>query len=75
VGETEVEPLVVLAVKLVPVQEVALVDDQVRVADCPEVMLAGETEREAVGAGVCGAVTVMTPDMPMPPAAPWKLQW
>jgi hypothetical protein len=52
VGETLVEPEVPLAVKLVPVQEVALVELQVRVDDWLEVMDVGEAERVAVGAGV-----------------------
>ena len=34
------------------VQEVALVELHESVEDCPEVMLAGETERVTVGAGV-----------------------
>lgn len=50
VGETDTEPDVWLPVeKLVPVHEVAFVDDHVRVADCPEVIEVGEAERVADG--------------------------
>jgi hypothetical protein len=49
VGETETEPLVAEALKLVPEQLVAFVDDHVRVDGPPEVMVAGFAEREAVG--------------------------
>ena len=58
VGETDTEPEVPLAVKFTPVQEVALVEDQVRVEELPDVMEAGEAERVAVGAGVTLVVTV-----------------
>lgn len=47
IGETETEPEVPVGVKLVAVQEVALVEPQVRVADWPAVMEEG-AEREAV---------------------------
>jgi len=50
VGETDTEPEVPLAVKLVPVQLVALVEEYVRVAELPEVILVGEAVRVAVGA-------------------------
>jgi hypothetical protein len=49
VGETETLPEVPLAVKLVPVQDVALVEEYVRVAELPEAMEAGEAVRVAVG--------------------------
>jgi hypothetical protein len=60
VGETEEEPLVPLLPlqPLEAVQEVALVEDQLRVALCPAVMLAGLAESVAVGAGV-GLLTVI----------------
>ena len=55
--EPEVAPPVE---KPVPVQEVALVEDQVSVEEPPEVMLVGFAEREAVGefAGVTLTVAV-----------------
>ena len=48
-GETETEPEVPLAVKPVPVQDVALVEDQVRVEEFPETTEVGLAESEAVG--------------------------
>jgi hypothetical protein len=57
VGETLAEPEVPEAVKPVPVQEVALVDDQVKVEAVPEGTVVGLAVREAVGAG--GAVPVI----------------
>jgi len=52
VGETETEPLVALFafVKLVVRHEVALADDQVRVALWPEVILVALDVRVSVGA-------------------------
>mgnify|MGYP001102825891 FL=1 len=51
VGETETLPEVRPPVeKFVPVQEVALIDDQLRVDDWPAVIEVGLAEREAVGA-------------------------
>ena len=50
-GETETEPEVPLAVKPVPVQDVALVEDQVRVEELPEAMEVGDALRVAVAAG------------------------
>ena len=49
-GLTTVEPEVPEAVKLPPVQEVALVELQVRVDDCPALMEVGLADSEAVGA-------------------------
>jgi hypothetical protein len=64
------EPEVALPVeKLVPVQEVALVDDQVRVEVPPEVMLVGEALMVAVGAAG-GALTVTVVLLPADPPAP-----
>src|ERR1700687_122089 len=50
-GETETFPDVPDGVKLVPVQLVALVEPQVRVADTPLTMDVGLTASEAVGTG------------------------
>ena len=50
-GVTVTEPALPDAVKLVPVQEVAFVEDQVRVDDWPEVIDVGDAESEAVGPG------------------------
>ena len=50
-GATVAEPDVADALKLLPVQDVALVEDQVRVDDCPALIFVGLAEREAVGAG------------------------
>jgi hypothetical protein len=49
VGETVTDPDTPVAVKLPPVQEVALVELQVKVEDCPNVMLVGLAVKEAVG--------------------------
>ena len=54
-GETVADPLVPVAVKPLPVQEVALVELQVRVDDLPLVIEAGEAE--SVAAGAAGGVT------------------
>ena len=53
VGETDCVPDIALAPDQPPlaVQDVALVEDQVRVEDWPLVMLEGEAEIDAVGAG------------------------
>jgi hypothetical protein len=55
-GVTTAEPEVPDAVKLPPVQEVALVELQERVDDCPVFTDVGLAESAAVGGG--GAVTV-----------------
>ena len=52
VGDTATEPEVVLALKPLPVQDVAFVEDQVSVEDWPEVIEVGEALRVAVGVGV-----------------------
>lgn len=49
VGRTVVEPEVPFAVKPEPVHEAALVEDQARVDDWPDVIDAGEAVRVAVG--------------------------
>ena len=66
-GVTAMEPELVFPVeKPAPVQEVALVLLQVRVEDCPEVMLVGLALRDAVGAE---AVTVtLACAVALPPA-------
>ena len=49
-GDTATDPEAVFPVeKLVPVQEVALVDDHVKVDDCPPVIKVGFATRFAVG--------------------------
>jgi len=50
-GETDVDPEVPEALKPPPVQDVALVELQVSVDDCPDVIEVGLAESEAVGAG------------------------
>jgi hypothetical protein len=51
------------------VHAVALVDDQVKVALDPGVMLVGFTANVTVGAGVTGTVTVTVADaLALPPA-------
>ena len=50
-GLTTAEPEVPEAVKLPPVQDVALVELQDRVDDCPALMEVGLAESETVGAG------------------------
>jgi len=54
VGETDCVPEIAFVPVQPPdaVQEVALVEDQERVEDWPEVIEEGEEERETVGAGV-----------------------
>jgi hypothetical protein len=51
VGATAVEPEVPLAAKSVPVQDVALVELHVSVANWPLAIEVGLTESETVGAG------------------------
>lgn len=58
-GVTTAEPLIAPPLeKPPPVQDVALVELQERVDDCPAFIEAGLAESEAVGAGDGGAVTV-----------------
>ena len=53
VGATDTEPETAFAVaKLVPVHDVAFVEDHVSVEDWPEVMVVGLAVSVAVGAGV-----------------------
>ena len=52
VGLAVTDPEVPDAVKPVPVQEVALEEDHVRVEDWPDVIVVGLAERVAVGMGV-----------------------
>jgi len=52
--------------KLVPVHDVALVELQVSVDDCPDVIEVGLAESDAVGAGFV-TVTVVLQE-PLPPA-------
>lgn len=61
-GLTVIEPEVPFAVNPEPTHEVARVEDQVRVDDCPVVMDAGEAERLAVGARLALTVTVALAD-------------
>jgi hypothetical protein len=67
VGETLIVPDVPLAVKLVPVHEVAFVEDQVSVEELPVVIDVGDAESVAVGVG---AVTVIVVDWVADPPAP-----
>ena len=69
-GETEVEPEVAPPVENPPaaVQEVALVEDQVRVEDWPLVMVEGEALREAVGS------FASEQEASVPPPEPWQVQ-
>ena len=57
----ETLPEVPPAVKPVPVQEVALVDDHVSVADCPRSMVEGFTESVAVGGNTLQLVGLLAP--------------
>ena len=50
-GLTTTEPAVPDAVKFPPEQEFALLEVQLRVADCPAVILEGLATRESLGAG------------------------
>ena len=70
-GETERDPEVPVAVKLVPVQEVAFVELQLSVEDCPPVMVPGLAESETVGAGT---VTVTVVDCVADPPAPVQVR-
>jgi hypothetical protein len=69
VGETLIVPDVPLAVKLVPVHEVAFVEDQVSVEELPVVIDVGDAESVAVGACEV-AVTVIVVDWVADPPAP-----
>ena len=53
-------------------QDVALVEDQERVEDWPEVMEVGLAVRETVGAGMVGAFTVRVKEVVLviPPPVP-----
>ena len=67
VGFTTVEPEVALPVlKLVPVHEVALVDDQVIVTDAPEATVLDDTDSVATGAGTTVTVCESLSDPPTP---------
>ena len=57
-GVTTTIPATPDAVKFTPVQEVALVDDQVSVDDWPEVIDVGDAESDAVGTGGGGGGVV-----------------
>ena len=50
-GVTTADPETPVAVNPVPTQDVAFVEDQVRVDDFPAVMDVGLAERETVGGG------------------------
>jgi hypothetical protein len=67
VGETVAVPDVLLAVKLVPVQLVALVELHVRVEELPLLIAVGEAERVTVGVACAVTVTVALP-LALPPA-------
>jgi hypothetical protein len=57
-GFTTAEPEILDAVKLLPVQDVALVELHERVEDCPAVIDVGLAKSEAVGGGDAATVTV-----------------
>jgi hypothetical protein len=57
-GVTTAEPEIPDAVKLPPLQDVALVELQERVDDFPAIIDVGLAESEAVGAGGGGAATL-----------------
>ena len=72
-GATAVEPEVPDAMKLPPLQDVALAELQDRVDDCPEFIDVGLAESEAVGAGGGGGdgaatltAAVAVADLPFP---------
>ena len=69
-GETETEPEVAPPVENPPaaVQEVAFVEDQVRVEEPPVVMVEGEAERVAVGR------MASEQEASVPPPEPWQVQ-
>ena len=74
-GDDCTEPLVPVAVKLVPVQEVALLLDQVSVVVCPTVMELGVAENVTVGGGGVVALPVLKAAIHAknpPPEAPVK---
>ena len=56
-GVTEAMPLVVPAVKPVPVHELTLVEDQLRVDELPLTTVVGLAENVSVGTGVTDTVT------------------
>ena len=65
-GETLWVPLTPPGLKLVPLQEVAFVEDQVRVEEPPEVIEVGLAVRDTVGAA---ALTVTVAEaLALPPA-------
>jgi hypothetical protein len=66
-GETVSVPEIPVAVKLVPVQEVALVEDQVSVEELPVVIDVGDAESVAVG--VVLRVVMETVDVAQAPSA------
>ena len=77
IGEIDCVPLVdfVPVQPLEAVHEVALVDDQVSVADCPLVIELAEVLKVRVGAGVTGGVTTgggVPPPPPPPPPPPLR---
>jgi hypothetical protein len=59
-GLTTAEPEIFDAVKLLPLQDVALVELQERVDDFPAVIDVGLAESEAVGAGGGGGAATVT---------------
>ena len=71
-GVTTAEPEVPDAVKPPPVQDVALVELQESVDDCPAVIEVGLAESDAVGAGGGGA-TVTVADAVADPLLPEQL--
>ena len=73
-GETEAEPEVAPPVPNPPaaVQEVAPVEDQVRVEDWPLMMVVGEAESVAVGGLEEGFASEQ--EAFVPPAEPWQVQ-
>ena len=64
-GVTAAEPDIPVTPKLPPVQDVALVEFQERVDDCPAVIDAGLAESEAVGGGGGGATDAAFRWMPV----------
>jgi hypothetical protein len=70
-GLTTAEPEIFDAVKLPPLQDVALVDLQERVDDCPVVIDVGLAKSETVGGGSgSGAATVTVAVAPADPPFP-----
>jgi hypothetical protein len=66
-GATATDPEIALPVeKPVPEQEVALAELQLRVEDCPAVMVLGLAVREAVGAPVTVMVALREAEPPSP---------